>query len=160
MFILEGTGNPVGFGAALAETIHEGFFFPKRLPSCMFIVWLVAACCWASVAFASACRFWSFLLPFFTSTSGARSPIVPGVPDAGVVPEIEPDRLCSLDRRPFTVRLERFEVRSSSTDRSLPVYLRRTCAVWFGKAIVLDVLGLSKTVVGSLFNSEYGPALC
>lgn len=105
-------GAPPGF-------IHESAF-PNEppIPKAKFMVWVVAACCCVSVALASACRFCSFLVPFLTSTSGARSPGTAGVPGADVPRDTEPDLAVSPAKAAAAARRARLVTRSSSSSRS------------------------------------------
>ena len=99
--------------------IHESAF-PNEppMPRAKFMVEVVAACCCVSVAFASACRLCSFLVPFLTSTSGARSPGTAGVPGADVPRDTEPDLAVSPAKAVAAARRARFVARSSSSSRS------------------------------------------
>lgn len=121
---LGGTGKPLLPDWSPLPANQEIFLPPNMLPPpsprAMFMVLLVAACCCASVALASACRLASFLvMPFLTSTSGARSPTSPlGVPGADVPITVEPALPPSPDKLALAFRRARFANRASSAARS------------------------------------------
>ncbi len=118
----------------LSLVIQDFFFSPRA----MLVVLLVAACCWASVAFASAWRFCSFLFGgFLVSTSGARSP---SRPSAGVPRVADPVVPTSPGNDSAAVRRVRLVSLSCSALRSSCADLWRASATRFGKAIV--VVGL------------------